>query len=767
MTDTQLFQSKSLLAKLLAQENIEVVHRKVSTAYFDLNSRVIVLPFWKDMDDPILYDLLMGHEVGHALDTPKEGWHDAIVENKALKTYLNVIEDARIERRMKNRYPGLRRSFNLAYKKLHDKNFFAIKDKDVSKMLFIDRINVFYKLGSFINVPFTSEELKIIDRINAAETWAEVEAIAREIYSKALEEKKNNPTQDLEEEDYQDSQSSDENNDDDDNYDQEDLEYDQSYEDSDDEDIEDVEDRGNNAPTNESDEEQEEQEPEEDQANEIDTSSQKKESSPDVSSETDQAFRSNEKNLVDDSSGNVHVLNVPQYNNSNVFDWKAVHAAINAHREYLNNHNNISAYVIYRDQIISFMSKKVNLYRDLMARTSPTVNYMVKEFEMRKNASQLSRAKVGKSGKVNPKKLSRYNLDNDIFQRITTVPQGKNHGLILFIDLSGSMSDIMKKTFEQAVMLTMFCKKVNIPFEVYGFSDSPKNPSYDKNKYPHSNNTDYYKPKAMDLLVHDPSFHMKQYLSSSMSSSAYRQAVENILWVGSMHGSCLHEYLPPTEHLHGTPLDEAIISSINLVNAFKTNHRLDLVNSIFLTDGLGGISTNFIDSHMKHNYVPYKDTLYIQYPGFKDRVKYKDMTKDQGSRRCANPDPFISTRALIEIARAVTGAKYTGYYISDRKSITYQIMPYLYPRISREVDAANHSVVRKEITKNGFYSADMFGFDEYFFVLNENLQVDEKPVIDVEDNAKKGQIAKAFMKSLNKRGLQRLFLNKFVQNIAA
>ena len=27
-----------------------------------------------------LYDLFMGHEVGHALITPADGWHDAVCE---------------------------------------------------------------------------------------------------------------------------------------------------------------------------------------------------------------------------------------------------------------------------------------------------------------------------------------------------------------------------------------------------------------------------------------------------------------------------------------------------------------------------------------------------------------------------------------------------------------------------------------------------------------------------------------------------------------
>ena len=97
--------SKSNLAKLLATEDISVEHANVETAYFDLKERKIVLPNWKDMPE-FMYDLLIGHEVGHALVTPLEGWHDATCnEGPAFKGFLNVVEDARNERLVKQRYP--------------------------------------------------------------------------------------------------------------------------------------------------------------------------------------------------------------------------------------------------------------------------------------------------------------------------------------------------------------------------------------------------------------------------------------------------------------------------------------------------------------------------------------------------------------------------------------------------------------------------------------------------------------------------------------
>ena len=40
--------SKETLAKLMAIEDINVENRKVPTAAFDLKSRTLILPIWKD-----------------------------------------------------------------------------------------------------------------------------------------------------------------------------------------------------------------------------------------------------------------------------------------------------------------------------------------------------------------------------------------------------------------------------------------------------------------------------------------------------------------------------------------------------------------------------------------------------------------------------------------------------------------------------------------------------------------------------------------------
>ena len=178
-------QNKSILAKLLAAENVTLKHRNVPTASFDLKSRTLTLPIWEEMSVD-LYDLFIGHEVGHALFTPMMGWHDNVMEyGPAFKSFLNVIEDARIERKIKSKFPGLVRSFHRGYSELFEKDFFGVTQRDISTLGLIDRINLHFKIGGLLGVPFSETEQQYIPRIEAAESWEDVVVIAEELFDEA------------------------------------------------------------------------------------------------------------------------------------------------------------------------------------------------------------------------------------------------------------------------------------------------------------------------------------------------------------------------------------------------------------------------------------------------------------------------------------------------------------------------------------------------------------------------------------------------------
>ncbi len=142
---------KSQLAKLLATEDLIVEHKQVETASFNVETRVLVLPLWEKASSEV-YDMLVAHEVGHALFTPCEDWLDRYPEIPP--SFVNVVEDARIEKLMKSKYAGLPKTFFNGYKELQGMDFFKLSDIDVNEMGIADRLNLYFKIGNFIDIDF-------------------------------------------------------------------------------------------------------------------------------------------------------------------------------------------------------------------------------------------------------------------------------------------------------------------------------------------------------------------------------------------------------------------------------------------------------------------------------------------------------------------------------------------------------------------------------------------------------------------------------------
>ena len=180
---------KSTIAKLLANEDIHVVSKPMATAYFNVKTRELGLPVWKDDITVEEEELMVSHEIGHALWTSM----DLITygRNRGLNQgIINVLEDARIEKFVKSKYPGTVNLFNKGYRSLIARDFFGIGDTDPQKQNLIDRINLYFK-GMF-NITFTDEESVFVKRTAELRTEAEVLDLAADI----TQYMKDNPEQD-------------------------------------------------------------------------------------------------------------------------------------------------------------------------------------------------------------------------------------------------------------------------------------------------------------------------------------------------------------------------------------------------------------------------------------------------------------------------------------------------------------------------------------------------------------------------------------------
>jgi hypothetical protein len=707
-----LANSKSVLAKLLAQENISVEHRKTQTAYFDPKNRVLVLPIWKDMSTD-LYDLLVGHEVGHAWETPAEGWHNALNgQKRGFKSYLNVVEDARIERCIKSRYPGLRSCFYKAYKDLADKDFFGIAEREIPTLNLIDRINLHFKIGPFLAVPFNIEEQFYVKQIENLSSWDDVVRVATELYNRRKQE--------LEEE-YEDIHG------------RHGLGEIQDYEDGDNDEYE-----------IDSEYDYDKDTMADDDAGGVGAGG---EPDFDPKSLTDEEFRRRESELVSDEIKPYRYATLPVIKTEDFIiphkklysqtDWSIIDDDYSQTDPYYAEYN---------------VPAGDTLYAEYKQTNSKFIQYLVKEFELKRNAAQFARAHVAKTGELDIDKVFGYKFKTDLFKRVTVIPGGKNHGMVMFIDWSGSMSDIIKQTIEQTLILADFCKKVNIPFRVFAFSDSSQN---DK-ELDSTIRKAKYSQRIGDLSLESNSTFMLELISNTMTSSQYHYAQKRLLQIGHVFGRThRRHYVPHGWNLSGTPLNEALVFANYYIPEFKEMHRLDIVNTIVLTDGEANETEEIIATDGRRRHM---NSVYGI--GWKGKANTVITDKQTGKTGFAKPGQPV-TAALLELLKNRTGTNLIGYYILNSLS-KYRINGFIMGQGLINEDTQN--IIHK-IKKEKFYAINSYVYDKYFLVKSDDLNINDEELKVKSDSSKK-DILKSFMQSQRSKIVNRVLLNKFIAEIA-
>ena len=357
--------SKSTLGKLLAAENIRIEHRQVRGPYFDVQERTLVLPIWKDVTSD-LYDLMIGHEVGHALFTPADGWMEKAKEQgDRFKQILNLVEDARIEKKMKRKFPGLGRPMYNGYTELVNRGFFGYSMDEMKSLSFLDRMNVHFKLGARAGAVFNDEEQSLIDRVALAETWDDVLNLAQELFDVA--QKENDDLQ---------------------------TAFDEIMNNLDDaaagdgESIEKlIENLRNNGREDLADQlEKASQEMQEKIMEELESRSGDAGAVNSPESVTQNSLEKNSERLIDDTAYPSTYVTMP--------DLDTKKFVVPAHVLHAGMH--FSPFV---------MSKREEVYTNFMSSTKSYISYLVKEFELRRNAAQFAKAKVSKTGKLDINKI--------------------------------------------------------------------------------------------------------------------------------------------------------------------------------------------------------------------------------------------------------------------------------------------------------------------------------------------------------------------------
>jgi hypothetical protein len=756
----------SLLAKLLAEEDIHVVHRQQPTAMFDVLNRELSLPIWKDMSKNI-QDLMTLHEVGHALWTPLE-MMDKVKEQKISFSVVNVLEDVRIEKAVQLKYKGAVKIFNKGYQELIHSNFFETIGKDIKNYNLIDRINLHYKHHA--DVPFSNDEMVWVKKANETVTSDDVIKLAKELI-KFIEENKDSQGQETDDDKLEfsemgspsigDGQSQEEKND------GQEVQMPSS---SKSEESEESSDEEKSAGSESSDEESEESVDglsNEEILKKLDEDSDDKSETKDVTVEsaskgggdgdanivatTDNASVKSTENMLDKDAGNYQYSNIPSV------DLKKVIVPTKEILDIFKNH-----YLNEKKHDDKYWNKTLNELNKTKTDSKKAVSYMVKEFEMKKSADAYARSMTSKTGTLDMGKLHTYKYNDDLFAKVTTLPGAKNHGLVLFLDWSGSMAHNLVGTMNQLYNIIWFCNRVNIPFEVYGFSNVYNRKNGHKSGYGQNF-------KSGDLVLN---VSLLNFFSSKMKTQEQNDMMHCLYMLASRWSyrdwrTDGYPYQEPSMlALGSTPLNDAIVCAMDLIPEFKKTAGVQKMHTVFLTDGASNSIHDRFHVYKRDGQINngqqgigygtqiFTDVKSGNKVSSKDYKGYSCQTK----MLLALLKKKMPDTNVVNFFVAGGGRKGTVNYNTIRDVVDYDMV---------QSYSEMQNLVKKCNKENVLIIPKGQGFDVTYILPGPN-KFEMNTELDLEDGVtyNKGQLKRAFGKMSNGKTANRPLLNNFIKMVA-
>jgi hypothetical protein len=723
---------KSQLAKLLATEDLVVEHKKVETACFNVHTRVLTLPLWEKASG-IVYDLLVGHEVGHALFTPDEDWTET---TKVPAQFVNVVEDARVEKLMKRKYAGLAKTFFGGYKELNEQDFFQLEDEDISTFNLADKVNLYYKVGNFLSLDFTPEEKEIVDLIGATETFADVLIASEELYKYCKkEQQQQQKVADFDNHETQSASTSPNG---------EDAEMEQPQDEQ--------EGQSNESESSQSEENSDNEGPAQSQQNTTSPSNTQEE--PEV--RTAEALDDKLRSLVSQHGEDNVYVELPQVNLETIIAKNSeIHKEIDSSFNQQQGSYNLLAEEkgftpvnLFENVDLEFQKFKNSAQKE--------VNYLVKEFECRKAADSYARASTARTGVLDTGRLHSYKFSEDLFKKVTILPDGKNHGLIFILDWSGSMQNVLLDTCKQLFNLIWFCKKVSIPFEVYAFTNEWRRTAYDyeSGQYNAVDRKSHYEKKE-GLIAIDESFSLMNLLTSKVSGKQLEYQMKNIWRLAAYFNNTYHSpYTYPSRLcLSGTPLNETLICLHQIIPQFQSQNKLQKVQCIVLTDGEAPPLPRHVEVKRGWESEPYLGTRHVN----PDNSFLRDRKTGMNYRFGYDYHGYTDT-LLKNLKDKFPSVNLIGIRVLCSRDANRFIQLY-HSWSDKKYDA-----IQGDWKKNRSFIITNSGYDAYFGISSSALSQDAD--FEVAEDASKAQIKSAFVKSLKTKKLNKKVLGEFISLVA-
>jgi hypothetical protein len=785
---TNIRNQKDTLAKLMATENLTVVHKKIPTAYFDIKNRILACPILKDDISPELYDLFMGHEVGHALHTPAEGLHNALESNRTLKGYLNVVEDIRIERKIREKYQGLRKSFYAAYNELMEMDFFGLAKRDLQELSLIDKVNLITKVGSRVNIKLNAKETVLLNQALAADTWDEVVVSATAIY----EFSKENETRTEDDEALVPQTVID--------YDDEDGEQDDADGDSWGDGEENEDDSEESSATNGGDEENDSlPDMDESDSNDIEGESPSKEQD-DLEDEnqapkmtggkqggyqgehddqngaresiTEHAAHNNEEQFVSESNKIVTQIDLTKMFKTQAKVINQCEVSFKTVLQDWNNYFNLEESKLNTD---IGLGQKIGAIRakNLVDKNKKLVSHMAKEFDMRQTAAVSKHAYTGKTGKLDMNRLSQYQIVDDVFKRAVYLPEGQNHGVNILLDWSGSIAAEAADLLEQSIILAMFCRKVNIPHRVYLFTDS-----YNFTQRSYDNEDVNLVTIASDEMNNKQWSEMLTYLGCLynnfwIDAFSYRNRDDLTTQYNELFGEVnFIEYdyfwhnttiMPKGYRLGGTPLNQSLVVLRKMLPIFNAKYKVEKSILTIITDGYSHSGSLLKQTEEESDAVAEQQT-----PGeYSYRSDQWRQIIDPYTRKVYpfsgvegyGRGDFLKTQNLLDWLSKECSVSVTGYFVVSKKNEMVGLMQEIESR-------ADYNEVWKQTKKNGSVHK-CHGYGKLFITAASALAITgDDELGDEFIDAKKVKVMAAFKRNQKSKTTSRFLTNEFIKEIA-
>ena len=454
------------------------------------------------------------------------------------------------------------------------------------------------------------------------------------------------------------------------------------------------------------------------------------EANQDAAGSTQNAFERGVENMRNSNGGEYIYNTLPTMNlDECVCDFKTI-------EELWNSISLDERQTANRQEMLNELTTYMNSIKGI-------VGGMVQQFQMKQAADADKRTSFAKTGVLNTNTMINYRWSEDIFLKNEVHADAKNHGMVIYLDWSGSMSNILKDTVEQLLVLVEFCRKVGIPYEVYAFSSNRYFPqgmeryTEEWDQFYSNRPSQYTSDCETDAEPHD--FQLYNFLSSRMNKREFATALQNLWVLTCDQGYTRHSRTPHCLGLGCTPLNEAIVSAMQQVPEFQRQNDIQIVNTVFLTDGEGhGLvreawrrgdgKTFIVDKKSKKQY----------------EVGYNSV--------CSRGQ----TDALLNMLRDRTGTNLVGVRLHDSKNINF--MKY-------HIEDAEFPALQKQYKKDNFILLDS-AYDEYFLVKG-NLKVETDALENLDDDASFAKIKNAFIKGGSRKKASRVIANRMVNIFAS